>query len=288
MSIERTVRSADGLALFVREWPAEQAAQGPLDLGTPVLCLHGISRNSRDFELVAPRLAALGRRTIAMDVRGRGRSDFASASAHYQVPVYAQDALRVLDELGVEKAVLLGTSMGGLITTLVAQAAPQRLAGAILNDIGPAIDPRGISRIAGYLDKIENRGSLDEAAAAIALVQGVAYPGADAQFWRTMARRTFRQRADGRFEPDYDPAISASLASAQPVDYAAAFRCLAPIPTLVLRGAMSDILSRDGVRVMQELKPDVEVLEVPNVGHAPTLEEPSAWLPIVDFLARVA
>jgi len=288
MTIERTVRSADGLALFVRDYPALAAAQGPLDLGAPVLCLHGLTRNSNDFELVAPRIAALGRRVIAMDVRGRGRSDWDPTPARYQPPVYMQDALRVLDQLEIERAVFLGTSMGGIITMLAAQAAPERVVAAVLNDIGPVLDPRGLTRIMGYVGKQETRGSWEDAAAAVSQTQGVAHPGADAAFWRTFARRTYRQRADGRIEPDYDPAIAAAMAGAVPLDLPAAFRALAPIPTLVLRGALSDLLSRDGVRAMEALKPDVEALEVPNVGHAPTLEEPSAWLPIVDFLARAA
>ena len=290
MAIEHTVRSADGLGLFVREYPAETPAQGHVDLGVPVFCLHGLTRNSRDFEIVAPRMAALGRRVIAMDVRGRGRSDWDATPARYQPPVYAQDALRVLDQLSIERAVFLGTSMGGLITMVVAATAPARIEAAILNDIGPTIDPRGIARIVSYAGQSEPRGTWEDAAAALAATQGVAFPGADAAFWMTFARRTYRRRSDGRLETDYDPAIAQGFTgSTTPApDLKPLFAALAPIPTLLLRGALSDILSRDGVDEMLALKPDLEVAEVPNVGHAPTLEEPSAWLPIVDFLARVA
>ena len=281
MASEHTVRSADGLGLFVRDYAPLQPS-----LGLPVLCLHGLTRNSADFELVAPRIAELGRRVIAMDVRGRGRSDWDATPSRYTPLTYAQDALKVLDQLGEERAVWLGTSMGGLIAMVAAAMAPQRVQAAILNDIGPVIDPAGLARIGAYVGKSEPRASWEEAAAASAMTQAVAFPDADAAFWRTFARRTYRKRADGRLELDYDPAIAQPQPNPAP-DLRPVFKALAPIPTLVLRGGLSDILSRAGVAEMRALKDDLEDCEVPNVGHAPTLEEPSAWLPIVDFLARV-
>lgn len=289
MTREHTVRTADGLGLFVRDLAPEAPAQGDVDLGVPVLCLHGLTRNSRDFDLVAPRIAALGRRVLVMDVRGRGRSDWDPQPARYQPMTYAQDALAALDALGIARAVWLGTSMGGLITMAAAAMAPGRLAGAVLNDIGPVIDPAGLRRIADYVGKGGPQASWADAAAAVQAINGAAFPRADAAFWLTMAQRTYRARADGRLEADYDPAIAAPMnPDAPPPDLQPLFAALAPIPTLVVRGALSDILSRDGVAAMRALKPDVGVAEVPAVGHAPTLEEPSAWLPIVDFLARVA
>jgi pimeloyl-ACP methyl ester carboxylesterase len=289
MVLEHTVRSADGLGLFVREYPALAPAQGHVDLGVPVLCLHGLTRNSRDFETVAPRIAALGRRVIALDVRGRGRSDWDATPARYTPVVYAQDALAVLDQLRIPRAVWLGTSMGGIITMVTAAMAPQRLAGAILNDIGPVIDPRGLARIASYVGKTAPHASWQGAAEAVQAINGAAFPTVDAAFWLTMAQRTFRSRPDGRLEPDYDPAIAVSIdPNAPPADLMPLFEALAPVPSLVLRGALSDILTREGVAAMVAHKPDLHVAEVPAVGHAPTLEEPSAWLPIVDVLARVA
>lgn len=281
MASEHIVRSADGLGLFVRDYPLEEP-----DLGLPVLCLHGLTRNSSDFEVVASRIASLGRRVVAMDVRGRGRSDWDATPSRYTPLTYAQDALRVLDQLKIERAVWLGTSMGGLITMVAAAMAPDRIEGAILNDIGPVIDPRGIARILSYVGKNEPRATWEDAAQAVAMLQGQAFPGADAAFWMTFAKRTYRKRADGKLELDYDPAIAQPPTSPAP-DMRPIFKALAPIPTLVLRGAMSDILSRDGVAEMLAIKEDLVVAEIPNVGHAPTLEEPSAWLPIVDFLARV-
>jgi pimeloyl-ACP methyl ester carboxylesterase len=289
MTIEHTVRAGDGLALFVREWPAEAPAQGATDMGAPVLCLHGLTRNSRDFEVVAPRLAALGRRVLAMDVRGRGRSDWDPQPSRYAAPVYVQDALKALDDLGVERAIWLGTSMGGIIAMIAAGAAPQRVAGAILNDIGAVIDAAGLRRIASYVGRGGPVADWPAAAGAVRALNGAAFPQADDAFWLTTARRTFRQRADGRVEPDYDPAIAGPPPAADApssVDLWPAFAALDRIPTLVLRGALSDILTRDVVLAMRERKPDLAWAEVHAVGHAPTLEEPAAWLPIVDFLAQ--
>lgn len=290
MGSERIVRSADGLGLFVRDWPAETAAQGHLDLGVPVLCLHGLTRNSRDFELVGPRIAALGRRAIAVDVRGRGRSDWDPTPARYQPPVYAQDALRVLDDLGIERAVWVGTSMGGIISMVAATMAPQRIAAVVLNDIGAVIDSVGLARIAGYVGKGGPVANWAAAAEAVRATNGAAFPGADDAFFMAMAQRMYRARADGRLEADYDPAIAPapSAPDAPAPQLWPAFAALAPIPTLVVRGALSDILSRDTAFAMRAQKPDLAIAEVPAVGHAPTLEEPAAWLPVVDFLARVA
>lgn len=280
---ESIVRSRDGLALFVRDYAPSGA-----EVGAPVLCLHGLTRNSKDFTLVGERLAAIGRRAIAMDVRGRGRSDWDATPERYNPMIYAGDALAVLDNLAIPKAVWLGTSMGGLIAMMAAMAAPGRIAAAILNDVGPELDPAGIARIAGYAGK--SAGPLNtwqEAAHAVEAIQGVAFPGRPASFWLDFAQRTFRQRPDGRLEADYDPAIANAFTPGAPLpDLWPLFEALRPIPTMVLRGALSDLLSRPIVMRMQARKPDLVAVEVPGEGHAPTLEEPAAWLPIVDFLAR--
>ena len=208
--------------------------------------------------------------------------------ARYQFAIYVQDAVRVLDQLSVERAVWLGTSMGGLISMVAASMAPTRIAAVILNDIGPVLDMAGIRRIAGYVGDVAPHPSWDAAAAAVKATNGLAFPGADDAFWHTMARRTFRTRPDGRLELDYDPAIAGTIdPNAPAADLMALFEALVALPLLVVRGSLSDILSRDGIAAMAARKPDLEVAEVPGVGHAPTLEEPSAWLPIVDFLARV-
>jgi pimeloyl-ACP methyl ester carboxylesterase len=282
--VSHTVQSADGLPLHARVWEPVGAATG-----LPVLCLHGLTRNSRDFELVGPRLAALGRRAIAVDVRGRGRSARAPDPALYTPIVYVQDVLSVLDALDVPKAAFLGTSMGGIMTMVAAATAPARIAAAILNDIGPVIESAGYQRIGSYVGKTM---AFDNAAAALDAIkatQSPAFPDRDDAFWRTFARRVTRTLEDGRVVFDYDPAIAAPFegGAAQAPDLTQLFEALAPFPLLVVRGAISDLLSEEGVELMRLVKPDLREAIVPNVGHAPTLEEEAAWLAIVDFLATV-
>jgi pimeloyl-ACP methyl ester carboxylesterase len=283
--VQRPIPTPDGLNLFLREYAAERGVRG-----LPVLCLHGLTRNSADFEGVAPRIAALGRRVFALDTRGRGWSDRDPQPERYRADVYAQDVLRALDTLGVPRAVLVGTSMGGIITMLVAAMAPARIAAAVLNDIGPQIEPRGIARIAGYVGKTGPLASWDEMVAAVKESQGAAFPDADDTFWRAFARRVAQELPDKRVAFAYDPAIALAFAQPQatpPPSLVPVFEILAKVPVLVVRGALSDILSPDGVAAMRAIKSDLEVVEVPRVGHAPTLEEPEAWGALAKFLARV-
>lgn len=284
-SAERRITTADGLELFAREYAAE-----PPQTGLPVLCLHGLTRNSRDFELVAPRIAALGRRVITPDVRGRGLSDRDPQPLRYHPGAYAQDTLKVLDACEVEEAVWIGTSMGGLMTLIAGQFAPHRIAAVVLNDIGPVIDPAGLARIGGYVGQIQPFASWQAAADAIERVQGQAFPDATPEFWRTFARRTCRELADGAIQFDYDPAIAEPFKQPQgaaPADMWPLFDALADTPILVVRGETSDLLSRETVAAMRARRPDLESVEVPRVGHAPTLEEDAAWSAVLDFLARV-
>ncbi len=284
---ERIVATADGLTLYARDYPALAPATG-----LPVLCLHGLTRNSRDFEVVAPRIAACGRRVIVPDTRGRGKSANDPDPTHYNPAIYAQDTIALLDKLGVAKAVFLGTSMGGVITMVTAALAPDRIAAAILNDIGTHLSPEGIARIGGYVGRTRVLESWREAAEAIRAVNGAAHPGRldDDGFWEIFARRTFRERDDGALELDYDPQIAigfAAAADAPPADLSPLFQALAAKPILSLRGGLSDLLSPETVARMRALKPDLESAEVEDVGHAPTLEEPQAWDAILGFLAKV-
>jgi pimeloyl-ACP methyl ester carboxylesterase len=282
--VERRIAAADGLSIYVRDYPPVEPVAG-----LPVFCLPGLTRNSRDFELVAPRIAALGRRTLAWDTRGRGLSDRDADVEHYNATTYMHDAERVLDELRVDRAVFLGTSMGGIITMALASTAVERIAAAILNDIGPRIEKAGLTRIAGYVGKSTPVATWDAAAAACKAVHGTSFPDAPDGFWLKFAHRTFRERADGAIEGDYDPAIAHAFeAPIEPPDMTPLFQALASVPVLVVHGAASDLLSAAGVDAMRSLKPDLEIVEVPRVGHAPTLEEPEAWEAIIDFLARVS
>ena len=190
----------------------------------------------------------------------------------------------------IPRAVFLGTSMGGIMTMLTATIAPDRIGAAILNDIGAEVDPAGLKRIASYVGKAGPFASWDEMTEAVKASQSIAFPGKDDAFWHTFARRVARERADGRVEFAYDPAIANAFSAAAPgppPSMMPLFQALAAKPVLLVRGALSDLLSRETVAAMKQAKPDMAFVEVPNVGHAPTLEEPEAWNAIAAFLAKV-
>ncbi len=285
---ERIVRTIDDLTLYARDYP-------PLapETGAPVICLHGLTRNSRDFEIIAPRIAALGRRVIVPDMRGRGQSANDPDPAHYVPAVYAQDVVKLMNDLDVQKAVFIGTSMGGLITLVIAATAPDRIAASVLNDVGPQVNTSGLTRIASYVGNVRPVASLQEAAAAVRATNGSAFPDKldDDAFWLTFARRTFRVRDDGQFELDYDPLIALAFADfdadAPAPDLMPYFQALANKPVLSVRGEHSDILTAEGAERMRGASDRVEAITVQGRGHAPALDEPDAWDAILDFLARV-
>ncbi len=283
--IEHRIPTSDGPNLFLRDY----APQGGDEAG-PVLCIPGLTRNSADFEIVAPRIANLGRRVLALDLRGRGHSDKDPDPRRYRPDVYVQDVLYVLETLGIPRAVFVGTSLGGIVTMLAAAFAPDRVAAAVLNDIGPVIDPAGLARIAAYVGKNGPFATWNELIDAVKASQGVAFPAADESFWKMFAHRVAHALPDGRVAFSYDPAIALvfSQPQAEPApSMLPVFQALATKPVLAVRGALSDILSADGVAVMKQAKPDLEIVEIPDIGHAPTLEEPEAWHAISAFLVRV-
>ncbi|WP_374275958.1 alpha/beta fold hydrolase [Brevundimonas sp.] len=283
---ERRFTSADGLSLFARD---RAGADGPARL--PVIAIHGLTRNSADFEGVAPSIADLGRRVISVDVRGRGQSDRATDPMSYVPPVYAQDVLALMDQAGIGRAIFLGTSMGGLITMVLAAAAPDRVAASILNDIGPEVAPEGLARIAAYAGQKVEITSWDDAAAYARRINEGALPHYDEADWMAFARRTFREGPDGVPALDYDPDISAPIRAAGKdalvPDLWPAFRNLAEgRPTLLIRGATSDLLNPAIAERMQAEAPDLTRVDIPAIGHAPMLDEPEAWAAIERFLAE--
>lgn len=282
---ERIAATVDGLALYARDY----APLAPVT-GLPVVCLHGLTRNSRDFAIIAPRIAALGRRVVAPDMRGRGKSANDPDPAHYVPTVYAQDLVSLLDKLEISQAVFIGTSMGGIITMVMAMTAPARVAASVLNDIGPKIDAEGLKRIASYVGRVRPLANWDEAAKAVREIALCAYPrrADDADFWLAFAHRTFRERDDGQVEADYDPHIALAFADiehAPPADLTPLFQGLVQKPMLSVRGALSDILTLDVVAQMRAMKSDLVAVEIPDIGHAPMLDEPPAWDAVLDFLA---
>lgn len=284
---ERIVATVDGLALYARDYAPLQPVTG-----LPVICLHGLTRNSRDFEVIAPRIAALGRRVIAPDMRGRGKSANDPDPAHYVAAVYAQDVIAVMQALEIAQAVFIGTSMGGIITMVVSALAPERVAASVLNDVGPALSPEGVSRIGGYVGHVRPLASWDDAAEVARAINVGAFPerAEDAAFWQAFARRGFRQLENGQVEADYDPHIALAFADVQdapPADLTPLFVTLAQKPMLSVRGALSDLLSAETVAQMRVLKEDIDTVEIARIGHAPLLDEPEAWDAVLDFLAKV-
>jgi pimeloyl-ACP methyl ester carboxylesterase len=283
---ERRWTSRDGLSLFARDYlPAGGEA------GIPVICLHGLTRNSKDFEDVAPVIAGWGRRVIVPDVRGRGLSDRDPNPHHYQPKYYARDVVEMMGEFGIDRAVFLGTSMGGIITMTLMAIRPKAIAAAILNDVGPAVAPEGIARILSYAGKPAEIRNWSDAADYVRRTNGIAFAHyADAE-WLRFAKRTFKQGPDGP-ELDYDPAIGVALA--KPIPRSAGwiasllFRLLARRrPTLLIRGGMSDIISAEIAERMQRMAPGMKRVDVPGVGHAPMLDEPEAVDAIRNFLRTV-
>jgi pimeloyl-ACP methyl ester carboxylesterase len=280
---ERHWTSRDGLNLYARDYPGT-----PGNDRLPVICLHGLTRNSKDFEDIAPQIAAWGRRVIVPDVRGRGQSDRDPNPKNYQPKIYARDVLEMMAALDISRAVFLGTSMGGLITMTLAAMRSKVIAAAILNDVGPAIAPEGIARILGYAGKGSEVRDWNDAAAYVRRTNAVAFAHFGDEDWHRFAQRTFRQSSAGP-ELDYDPAISVALSKPPPklAGFIAGilFRRLArKRPTLLIRGETSDIITAEIAERMKRMAPNLLRVEVPGVGHAPMLSEPEAVDAIDQFL----
>jgi pimeloyl-ACP methyl ester carboxylesterase len=275
-----TFRTRDGLTLYYRDY--NSAPPGRL----PVLCLHGLTRNSADFSAIADHLAP-HRRVVAPDMRGRGRSARDPVAAHYNPGVYVEDVRELLAHAGLEKVVVIGTSMGGMMAMMMAANRPAGVAGVVLNDIGPQVEEKGIRRISGFVGRTAAAPDWARAAAAIRVMNQAFYPDFTEADWLAMARRTFREQ-DGVIRPDYDPAIGEVVRAggAAPADMWSLYEALKPIPTLVIRGGLSDVLSARTVAEMAARKPDLGVLELANRGHVPLLDEPACLAAIDDFLAR--
>lgn len=276
-------RSADGLTLHARDYP------GAADRA-PVICIHGLTRNARDFEDLAPGIVgATGRRVLAVDVRGRGASQRAADPMSYNPGLYAVDILALLDDQAIGRAAFIGTSMGGLIMMTLAAMRPGAIAAAVLNDVGPEIAPEGLARIAGYVGVSAEVGDWAGAAAWVKAGNGVVFPHYGDADWDRMARRTFREEG-GRPVLDYDPDIAAPIRAADPAapapDLWPFFGALvAGRPALLVRGATSDILSPEIAGRMRAAAPHMAFAEVPGVGHAPMLDESEAFDAIIALLS---
>ncbi|MCA1856532.1 alpha/beta hydrolase [Massilia oculi] len=283
--------SSDGLALYARDYPPAGTDHGA-EARLPVICIHGLTRNSADFDELAPALAASGRRVIAVDVRGRGQSAHDPDPANYNAMVYAGDIITLMDELGLGQAVFIGTSMGGLITMTLAARRLDLIAAAVLNDVGPVLSVRGLRRIAGYAGRCSTLSSWEEAAAYLRDINACAFPANGDEEWDKWARRAFAPGDDGRLALRYDPHIATAIQTGalRPTSLAArmAFRRLARHrPTLLVRGALSDLVETEQAEWMRKAAPELHYVEVPDVGHAPMLTEPEALEAIRAFLSKL-
>ncbi|MFM5915978.1 MAG: alpha/beta fold hydrolase [Novosphingobium sp.] len=281
---DRYWTSRDGLKLHFRDY-AGPAGKPPL------LCMPGLTRNARDFAALAERLAGTWR-VICPDLRGRGDSDYAKDPASYNPLQYAEDIELLLEQEQIARFVPFGTSLGGLITMLLAGAKPERIAGVLLNDVGPELDPAGLARIREYVGQGRSFPTWMHAARGIEESQAKAYPRYTVADWLAMAKRVMVLGAGGRIVFDYDMKIAEALVSAeQPAaefDMWPLFTMLEGRPAALLRGELSDVLSAAAHQRMAERLTGAEAVTVPAVGHAPMLDEPEAAAAIDRLLARIA
>ncbi|MEL6950424.1 MAG: alpha/beta hydrolase [Pseudomonadota bacterium] len=273
--------SHDGLQLFYRDFAGEGGR-------CPVVCLPGLTRNSRDFEDLAPHIAP-ARRVITPDLRGRGLSDRDPEWRNYHPGTYVQDTWGLLDTLDIDRVVLIGTSLGGLMSMTMGAQRADRVAGIVLNDVGCEIAPEGLARIMGYTGKLQPVTDWHSAADQARSVYGDSMQDLDDAMWLRLAKRGFRESDDGVPVLDADPNIGVALreVGATESDPWASFAALSDIPVLLLRGEHSDILSRDTIARMRDMKPDLETLEIANRGHVPLLDEAESLTAIDHFLERV-
>lgn len=276
---DRYFTVADGLRLHYRDYPG--ASHKP-----PLLCLHGLTRNARDWAEFAERHSP-ERRVLALEFRGRGASDYDPVPARYLPTIYASDVIEMLDQLSIPQAVFVGTSLGGLVTMVIAATSPQRIRATILNDVGPDVDPAGIGRILSYVGNDVRFESWDAAADAIAANYGASFDRYTHEDWVKMAKRNCRED-NGEVRFDYDMAIAEPFRTAGPapqVDLWPLFAAVGQKPLLVVRGAKSDLLTAQTAAKMQSVAPAMKLAVIPGVGHAPELNEPEAVAAIDEFLA---
>ncbi len=279
---DRFWTSRDGLKLHYRDYAGR-------DDRPVVVCLPGLTRNARDFAHVASRIAGQWR-VICPELRGRGDSAYAKDSATYNPVQYVEDLAALFEEAQIGRIVALGTSLGGLMTMIMAMTMPERLAGALLNDVGPEIEPEGLERIRGYVGQGRSFETWMHAARALEESQASAFPEYEITDWLAMAKRCMVVGSNGRIVFDYDMKIAEPLAQSggeAGVDLWPALDGLKGKPVLLLRGELSDVLSDKVHRRMAKVLPEAEAVTVPGVGHAPMLDEPEAVAALDRLLARL-
>ncbi|KUR72926.1 alpha/beta hydrolase [Novosphingobium fuchskuhlense] len=284
---DRSWTSSDGLKLHFRDYA--QAGTGSRGR-PPILCLHGLTRNARDFEAVAERLAG-DWRVLCPDMRGRGDSDYARDPMTYTPAHYVADVEALLAAEGIERFVVIGTSLGGLMTMMLAAVNPERITAAVINDVGPVIEPAGLARIREYVGQGRSYETWVHAARALQEANREIYPAWQLPDWLRMAKRCMVIGTGGRIVFDYDMKIAEPFETEhgpapEPAIMWGMYEAVARRPLLVLRGAHSDILSAEVAARMNVRGSATELVTVPGVGHAPTLDEDEAVAAIDRLLAR--
>ncbi len=259
---------------------------------TPVICLPGLARTAADFETLAAALTHDGahtRRVIAIDYRGRGRSDYDHNPENYSLPVELADILTVVTALDAMPAIFIGTSRGGILAMLLAAVRPTVIAGVVLNDIGPVIEPQGLMRIKGYIGKLPQPRNFEDGAEILRRLFHGQFPKLGHDDWLASARRAFKEEK-GRMVPTYDVKLAKTLEAINPEHPMPPlwnqFGALAHVPVMAIRGANSDILSSATVEAMRTRHAGLETLEVPDQGHAPLLAEADTIARVADFVGR--
>jgi pimeloyl-ACP methyl ester carboxylesterase len=277
------VSASDGLRIHVREYgPSRSSA-------LPVVCVPGLTRTVADFDALVPALADAGpRRVLAIDLRGRGRSEYDRNPGNYNLLVELTDVVAVLTALSVGPAVFVGSSRGGLLAMHLAVAHPATIAGVVLHDIGPVIEPKGLVRIRSYVGKMPQPRSFEEGAEILRRLSSSQFPKLTVEQWRAAARRTWQMR-DGALVTTYDVRLARTLTA---IDLEQRlpplwneFGALAHVPMLVIRGANSDILSAETLAAMAARHPGMESIEVPDEGHVPLLEGEDIIGRLIQFVA---
>lgn len=281
---EHRITTQDDLSLYAREYGPETGGR------TPLLCLPGITRNCRDFHDLAQHVAA-DRRVVCPDMRGRGKSDYDPNPKNYRPEVLLGDVLDLMTALGLSRCVTLGTSMGGFLAMGIAIVRPRALAGVILNDVSPDVNREALGYIASYVTEYKAQPNWLAAASYGRELVGKGWDKDD-ETWLRLAHQTYSEGSDGMLYLDYDPALVGPLNNlirgrAERFDLWRLFRALRRVPTLAVRGALSQVLTAETLRKMAQEKPDLDEVTVAGVGHAPLLDEPEAIAAIDGFLARI-
>lgn len=281
---EHYFRSRDGLKLYYRDYPGDPRK-------VPVLCLHGLTRNCRDFEALALRITP-GRRVITPDFRGRGRSQYDSMWMNYHPMSYVDDMWSLLRDVGLDRVVVIGTSLGGLVAMLMAAVRAATFAGVVFNDIGPEVDPVGAARIRGYVGRFAPPRTWDEAVEQMKVAFGAALPDFTQAQWQAFVRLSYAEDGSGSPRLEADPRIGDAVRAIQPPPGATqgmwmAFSALRNTPTLAVRGELSDLLSVAIFDRMQRELPQLQRVTIANRGHVPQLDEPQSIAALETFLAQL-